>query len=260
MSLLELDDVHISYGNVQAVKGVSVAVEQGEIVTLLGANGAGKTTTLRAVSGLLRPRAGHIRLAGQEIQAAAAHRIVELGVAHVPEGRRVFATLTVEENLNLGAYRYRQDATRVREGRERAYRLFPRLAERRGQLAGTLSGGEQQMLAIARGLMADPKVLLLDEPSLGLAPKLVQEIFRTIGEINREGVTILLVEQNARIALRVAHRAYVLETGRIVLAGPSRELRQDPRIQQAYLGMGRKPAAGRRPAQAGQGSAAVVSS
>ncbi|MGE5586722.1 MAG: ABC transporter ATP-binding protein [Clostridia bacterium] len=250
MSLLELEDVHISYGNVEAVKGISMSVKEGETVTLLGANGAGKTTTLRAISGLLRPRAGRIRLGGQEIHSLPAHRIVELGVAHVPEGRRVFATLTVEENLNLGAYEHRQNRARVEAGRDRAYRLFPRLAERRGQLAGTLSGGEQQMLAIARGLMADPRVLLLDEPSLGLAPKLVQEIFRTIREINRQGVTILLVEQNARIALRVAHRAYVLETGRIVLTGPSRELRQDPRVQQAYLGMGRRPAAGRRSAQA----------
>ena len=257
MSLLELEDVHIAYGNVEAVKGISLSVEEGEAVTLLGANGAGKTTTLRAISGLLRPRAGRIRLGGEEIQSVAAHRIVELGVAHVPEGRRVFATLTVEENLNLGAYKHRQALDRVQAARERAYRLFPRLAERRGQLAGTLSGGEQQMLAIARGLMADPKVLLLDEPSLGLAPKLVQEIFRTIREINQQGVTILLVEQNARIALRVAHRAHVLETGKIVLSGPSRELRRDPRIQQAYLGMGRKPAG--RATQTREGGAAAAS-
>ncbi|MCR4403294.1 MAG: ABC transporter ATP-binding protein [Firmicutes bacterium] len=248
MSLLELEDVHISYGNVEAVKGVSMVVGEGETVTLLGANGAGKTTTLRAISGLLRPRAGRIRLGNQDIHTLPAHRIVGLGVAHVPEGRRVFSTLTVEENLNLGAYGHRANRARVEASRERAYRLFPRLAERRGQLAGTLSGGEQQMLAIARGLMADPKVLLLDEPSLGLAPKLVQEIFRTIREINRQGVTILLVEQNARIALCVSHRAYVLETGRIVLAGSSRELRQDSRVQQAYLGVGRRPSSGRRPA------------
>ncbi|MGE5593050.1 MAG: ABC transporter ATP-binding protein [Betaproteobacteria bacterium] len=253
MSLLELEDVRVSYGNVDAVKGITMSVNEGETVTLLGANGAGKTTTLRAISGLLRPRGGRIRLDGQEIQALPAHRIVELGVAHVPEGRRVFATLTVEENLNLGAYKHRQDRARVEAGRDRAYRLFPRLAERRNQLAGTLSGGEQQMLAIARGLMANPRVLLLDEPSLGLAPKLVQEIFRTIREINREGVTILLVEQNARIALHVAHRAYVLETGHIVLAGPSRELREDPRVQQAYLGMGRRTAAARRSAREGAG-------
>ncbi|MEW6228602.1 MAG: ABC transporter ATP-binding protein [Bacillota bacterium] len=240
MSLLELEDVHIAYGNVEAVKGISLTVEEGETVTLLGANGAGKTTTLRAISGLLRPRSGKIRLGSHELQSVPAHQIVELGIAHVPEGRRMFGTLTVEENLNLGAYKYRRDPERVKAGRERAYKLFPRLAERKNQLAGTLSGGEQQMLAIGRGLMADPRVLLLDEPSLGLAPKLVQEIFRTISEINRQGVTILLVEQNARLALRVAHRAYVLETGRVVLSGPSAELRRDPRIQQAYLGMRRR--------------------
>ena len=237
MSLLELDNVHIAYGNIEAVKGINVSVHDGEIVTLLGANGAGKTTTLRAISGLLRPQSGIIRFGERELQTMPAHRIVELGISHVPEGRRVFGTLTVEENLNLGAYKYRNDSDRVRTGRERVYQLFPRLEERRKQLAGTLSGGEQQMLAIGRGLMADPRVLLLDEPSLGLAPKLVQEIFRTISEINKQGVTILLVEQNARIALRVAKRAYVLETGKVALSGESGELRQDPREQQAYLGI-----------------------
>ncbi|HXL05117.1 MAG: ABC transporter ATP-binding protein [Firmicutes bacterium] len=237
MSLLELDNVHIAYGNIEAVKGINVSVHDGEIVTLLGANGAGKTTTLRAISGLLRPQSGIIRFGERELQTMPAHRIVELGISHVPEGRRVFGTLTVEENLNLGAYKYRNDSDRVRTGRERVYQLFPRLEERRKQLAGTLSGGEQQMLAIGRGLMADPRVLLLDEPSLGLAPKLVQEIFRTISEINKQGVTILLVEQNARIALRVAKRAYVLETGKVALSGESGELRQDPRVQQAYLGI-----------------------
>jgi branched-chain amino acid transport system ATP-binding protein len=237
MSLLELSDVHISYGNVEAVKGINLSVRDGEIVTLLGANGAGKTTTLQAISGLLRPQSGIIRFGECELQTMSAHKIVELGICHVPEGRRVFGTLTVEENLNLGAYKYRNDPSRVQSGRERVYQLFPRLEERRKQLAGTLSGGEQQMLAIGRGLMSDPRVLLLDEPSLGLAPKLVQEIFRTISEINRQGVTILLVEQNARIALRVAQRAYVLETGRIALRGESLELRRDPRVQQAYLGV-----------------------
>jgi branched-chain amino acid transport system ATP-binding protein len=237
MSLLELSDVHIAYGNVKAVKGIDLVVNDGEIVTLLGANGAGKTTTLRAMSGLLRLQSGIIRFGEHELQAMPAHKIVELGICHVPEGRRVFGTLTVEENLNLGAYKYRNDPGRVQSGRERVYQLFPRLEERRKQLAGTLSGGEQQMLAIGRGLMSDPRVLLLDEPSLGLAPKLVQEIFRTIYEINRQGVTILLVEQNARIALRVAQRAYVLETGRIALSGESLELRRDPRVQQAYLGI-----------------------
>ncbi len=237
MSLLELSDVHIAYGNVKAVKGIDLVVNDGEIVTLLGANGAGKTTTLRAMSGLLRLQSGIIRFGEHELQAMPAHKIVELGICHVPEGRRVFGTLTVEENLNLGAYKYRNDPGRVQSGRERVYQLFPRLEERRKQLAGTLSGGEQQMLAIGRGLMSDPRVLLLDEPSLGLAPKLVREIFRTIYEINRQGVTILLVEQNARIALRVAQRAYVLETGRIALSGESLELRRDPRVQQAYLGI-----------------------
>ncbi len=237
MSLLELGDVHVSYGNVKAVKGINLSVDDGEIVTLLGANGAGKTTTLRAISGLLRPQSGTIRFGELELQTMPAHRIVELGISHVPEGRKVFGTLTVEENLSLGAYKYRNDRERVRTGRERVYELFPRLAERKRQLAGTLSGGEQQMLAIGRGLMSDPRVLLLDEPSLGLAPKLVQEIFRTIYEINRQGVTILLVEQNARIALRLAERAYVLETGRITLTGESGELTRDPRVQQAYLGV-----------------------
>ncbi len=251
MSLLELEDVHIAYGNVEAVKGISLSVDEGETVTLLGANGAGKTTTLRAISGLLRPRSGVIRLGSRELQTIPAHSIVELGIAHVPEGRRMFGTLTVEENLNLGAYKHRRDMRRIASGRDRVYKLFPRLAERRGQLAGTLSGGEQQMLAIGRGLMADPSVLLLDEPSLGLAPKLVQEIFRTIREISRQGVTILLVEQNARLALQVANRAYVLETGRVVVSGPSLELRRDPRIQQAYLGARRRvPLAG--PGQRGE--------
>lgn len=237
MTLLELKDVHVAYGNVEAVKGIDLSVYDGEIVTLLGANGAGKTTTLRAISGLLRPQSGSIHFGDLRLEAMPAHKIVELGISHVPEGRKVFGTLTVEENLNLGAYKYRNASARVRTERERVYALFPRLEERRTQLAGTLSGGEQQMLAIGRGLMAAPRVLLLDEPSLGLAPKLVQEIFRTICEINRQGVTILLVEQNARIALRVAERAYVLETGRIALCGKSRDLRRDPRVQQAYLGM-----------------------
>ena len=237
MGLLELHDVEIAYGNIQVVKGINLSVKGGEIVTLLGANGAGKTTTLQAISGLLRLKSGIITFNNEEIQTMPAHKIVELGICHVPEGRRVFGTLTVEENLNLGAYKYRNDLKHVKTGRERVYYLFPRLKERRTQLAGTLSGGEQQMLAIGRGLMSDPKVLLLDEPSLGLAPILVQEIFQTVLEINKQGVTILLVEQNARIALRLAKRAYVLETGRIVLNGSSLELRQDPGVQKAYLGV-----------------------
>lgn len=236
MSLLELRNVHISYRNVEAVHGISVDVGQGEIVTLLGANGAGKTTTLKAISGLLRPRSGSICMDGRDISQLPAHEIVNLGISHVPEGRHVFPTLTVEENLKLGAYKNRHDHALVADGISKAYRLFPRLEERRAQLAGTLSGGEQQMLAIARGLMSGPRILLLDEPSLGLAPKLVQEIFRVIREINSDGVSILLVEQNARMALRISDRAYVLETGRITLSGPAEELSQDARVQLAYLG------------------------
>ncbi|MEA4882389.1 MAG: ABC transporter ATP-binding protein [Clostridia bacterium] len=236
MSLLELRDVHISYGNIEAVHGISLSVERGEIATVLGANGAGKTTTLRAISGLIRPRSGSISLGDVDITHLPAHRIVELGIAHVPEGRRVFSTLTTEENLKLGAYKLRRNPAKIASNITKVYDLFPRLRERRVQLAGTLSGGEQQMLAMGRGLMADPEVLLLDEPSLGLAPKLVQEIFRVVKEINSLGVTILLVEQNARMALRISHRAYVLETGKMALSGPARELRRDPRVRQAYLG------------------------
>ncbi|BAS27486.1 ABC transporter ATP-binding protein [Limnochorda pilosa] len=236
MTLLEVEGLRVTYGGVEAVRDLSLSVETGEVVALLGANGAGKSTTLRALSGLVRPAAGRIRLEGRDLARVPAHEIVELGVAHVPEGRRVFGTLSVEENLNLGAYTRRRLRGAVEEARARVYRLFPRLEERRHQLAGTLSGGEQQMLAIGRGLMARPRLLLLDEPSLGLAPKLVREIFRTVREINRQGVTVLLVEQNARMALRLAHRGYVLETGRLALGGPAAELRQDPRMREAYLG------------------------
>lgn len=236
MALLEVEGLRVRYGGVEAVQGISLEVRQGEVVTLLGANGAGKSTTLRAISGLVSPAAGSIRFDGHELTRLPAHAIVELGVAHVPEGRKVFATLTVEENLNLGGYSRRRDRRAVEEGRERVYALFPRLKERRHQLAGTLSGGEQQMLAIGRGLMAAPRLLLLDEPSLGLAPKLVIEIFRTIRAINEQGVTVLLVEQNARLALRVAQRGYVLETGRLALGGDARELRENPQVQEAYLG------------------------
>ncbi|HOI36129.1 MAG TPA: ABC transporter ATP-binding protein [Bacillota bacterium] len=236
MSLLELKDVRIAYGSVEAVHGISLAVERGQIATILGANGAGKTTTLRAISGLIRPRSGSILLGDADISEIPAHEIVNRGVAHVPEGRRVFPTLTVEENLKLGAYKHRGHPDKVNSNMERVYKLFPRLLERRLQLAGTLSGGEQQMLAIGRGLMPDPDILLLDEPSLGLAPKLVQEIFRVVREINGQGVTILLVEQNARLALRISNHAHVLETGRIVLSGPANELRRDPRVKKAYLG------------------------
>ncbi|MCL6614387.1 MAG: ABC transporter ATP-binding protein, partial [Firmicutes bacterium] len=211
------------------------SVAEGEIVTLIGDNGAGKSTTLKTISGLLRPRSGSIRFAGEDLTRVPAHRIVALGISQVPEGRRVFANLTVMENLELGAY-CRTDAAGIREDLERVFSLFPRLAERRRQVAGSLSGGEQQMLAMARGLMSRPRLMLMDEPSMGLAPLLVQEIFRIIGEINAAGTTILLVEQNAHMALSIAHRAYVLETGRIVLSGPARELAQDPKVKEAYLG------------------------
>jgi len=235
MALLELEGVHVYYGHVHALKGIDLVVEEGEIVALLGANGAGKSTTLRAISGLVRPRRGRITFRGQDLTRLPAHRLPALGIAHAPEGRRIFGPLTVDENLTLGAYQ-RRDARAVEETRRWVFDLFPRLKERRRQLAGTMSGGEQQMLAIGRALMSNPRLLLLDEPSLGLAPLLVRQIFETIREINRQGVTVLLVEQNARAALRLAHRAYVLETGRVALAGPSAELSRDPRMQEVYLG------------------------
>ena len=235
MALLELEGVHVYYGHVHALKGIDLVVEEGEIVALLGANGAGKSTTLRAISGLVRPRRGRITFRGQDLTRLPAHRLPALGIAHAPEGRRIFGPLTVDENLTLGAYQ-RRDPRAVEETRRWVFDLFPRLKERRRQLAGTMSGGEQQMLAIGRALMSAPKLLLLDEPSLGLAPLLVRQIFETIREINRQRVTVLLVEQNARAALRLAHRAYVLETGRVALAGPSGELLRDPRMQEVYLG------------------------
>jgi len=240
MALLEVENLAVAYGQVEAVKGISFTVDKGEICVLLGANGAGKTTTLRALSGLLPARRGVIRYNGADITRTPAHRIVAMGIAHSPEGRRVFPTLTVEENLTLGGFINRKRPDAVARVKEQVFQLFPRLRERRQQLAGTLSGGEQQMLAIGRALMAEPKLLLLDEPSLGLAPLLVREIFRTIQEINKAGVSILLVEQNARLALKVAHRAYVLETGRIVLSGTSNELQQNEDVRRAYLGAGRK--------------------
>jgi len=236
MALLVLENVHTYYGNVHALKGINLTIEEGEIVTLIGANGAGKTTTLKTISGLIKPREGRIIFDGQELNKVPAHKIVHMGISHAPEGRRVFPTLTVEENLLLGAYSLGNDRKAIEANKERVFALFPRLAERRKQLAGTLSGGEQQMLAIGRALMSRPRLLLLDEPSLGLAPMLVKAIFETIKEINRQGVTILLVEQNARAALKLAQRAYVLETGRIVLSGPSHELLQDERVRKAYLG------------------------
>ena len=234
--VLELEGVHAYYGRVHALDGVSLQVHPGEIVALLGANGAGKSTTLRAVSGLVRVAAGSIRLQGRPIANLPPDAIVRLGVAHAPEGRRIFSTLTVEENLVLGAFLRLRDRAEVQESFAFVYNLFPRLKERRSQLAGTLSGGEQQMLAIGRALMARPRVLLLDEPSLGLAPLLVRSIFQALRTIQAAGVSILLVEQNARAALRIARRAYVLETGRIVAAGESRALAEDTGVRRAYLG------------------------
>ncbi|MCZ7543759.1 MAG: ABC transporter ATP-binding protein [Anaerolineae bacterium] len=236
MALLELRDVNTYYGNVRALKDVSLKVDEGQIVTLIGANGAGKSTTLRTVSGLVRPQSGEIVFDGAPIHRMPAHRIVFQGLTQAPEGRQVFPTLTVNENLNMGAYSLGNDREAVEANRERVYRLFPRLAERKAQLGGTLSGGEQQMLSIGRALMARPKLLMLDEPSLGLAPLLVQAIFDTIRAINEQGVTILLVEQNARAALRLADYGYVLETGAIPLEGPAEALLHDERVRKAYLG------------------------
>ncbi|WP_131746700.1 ABC transporter ATP-binding protein [Frankia sp. Cppng1_Ct_nod] len=231
--VLELVDVEVRYASVTALRGVSLRVGAGEVVTLLGANGAGKTTTLRTISGLLRPVSGEIRMDGESLAGLPAHEIVARGISHVPEGRRVFPAMSVRENLLMGAYRDRRNA---RTGMDTVFAMFPRLAERHGQAAGTLSGGEQQMLAIGRALLARPRVLLLDEPSMGLAPLVVARIFEAITEINRAGASVLLVEQNAHQALTVAGRGYVLETGRMVLAGPSGVLRADDRVRQAYLG------------------------
>ncbi|RLC67394.1 MAG: ABC transporter ATP-binding protein [Chloroflexi bacterium] len=236
MAVLKIENLHTYYGHVHALKGINLEVEEGEIVTLIGANGAGKTTTLRTISGLIRPREGRILFKGQVINDVPAHRIVEEGISHTPEGREVFSTLTVLENLNMGAYTLGNDHQAIEENLRRVFELFPRLEERKNQLGGTLSGGEQQMLTIGRALMARPRLLMLDEPSLGLAPMLVKAIFATIREINERGVTILLVEQNARAALKVADRGYVLETGRVVLSGAADELLQDARVRRAYLG------------------------
>jgi branched-chain amino acid transport system ATP-binding protein len=232
--MLEVRDLLVSYGEIMAVKGISLSVAAGEIVALLGANGAGKTTTLKTVSGLLAPRAGEIRLDGESLRGMPPHLIVRKGIAHVPEGRHVFNRLTVYENLEMGAYA-RSDAG-VAADLDRVFALFPRLWERRRQRAGTLSGGEQQMLAIGRALMANPRLLLLDEPSMGLAPVLVEQIFETIQSINRQGTTVLLVEQNAALALEVATRAYVLETGTIVLSGAAADLVRHEDVRRAYLG------------------------
>jgi branched-chain amino acid transport system ATP-binding protein len=234
--ILRVEDLHIRYGALEALRGVSLELGEGEIVTVLGANGAGKSTLLRAISGLLEPSGGDIRFRGASLRHAPAYGVVLRGISHAPEGRKVFATLSVDENLVLGAFTRRRRRAEVERAKERVFGLFPLLEQRRRQLAGTLSGGEQQMLAIGRALMSTPRVLLLDEPSLGLAPILVGLIFRIIQEINRQGVAILLVEQNAQQALTLAGRGYVLETGRISVQGTSGQLRSDPRIQEAYLG------------------------
>ena len=236
MSLLEIEDLEVRYGASQALRGVSVSVTEGEVVTLIGANGAGKSTTLRAVSGLLRPSAGRIRFAGRVISGLAPDEIVRAGIAHAPEGRGIFGTLSVRENLLLGAFS-RSGRQEAREDLDRMMARFPILKERAGQSAGTLSGGEQQMLSVARALMARPKLLLLDEPSLGLAPQVVQKIFAIIREIRREGVTILLVEQNAHMALKVADRGYVLETGEIRMSADARALAASDEVRKAYLGV-----------------------
>ncbi|MDQ7840675.1 MAG: ABC transporter ATP-binding protein [bacterium] len=235
MALLEVEDLHVYYGNIHALKGISLKVDPGEIVTLIGANGAGKSTTLKTISGLLRPRGGRITLAGEALSAMSPHEIVAKGVVHVPEGRRIFGRLTVTENLEMGAFT-RTDRNGIGQDLERVFGMFPRLRERRAQVAGTLSGGEQQMLAIGRGLMTRPKVLLLDEPSMGLAPVLVDLIYDSIKEINASGTTILLVEQNAFMALSVAGRGYVLQTGEVVLQGSSSDLQANEEVRRAYLG------------------------
>jgi branched-chain amino acid transport system ATP-binding protein len=232
--MLRVDDLHVYYDAIHALQGLSFTVGKGEMVTLLGANGAGKSTTLKTISALLRPRVGKIELEGQALETLAAHEIVRLGVAHVPEGRRVFPRLSVIENLKTGAYT--RSSNTIGDDIDRVFTLFPRLKERMQQKAGTLSGGEQQMLAIGRGLMARPRLLLLDEPSMGLAPILVEQIFATIQAINKEGVTVLLVEQNAAMALAICHRGYVLETGKIMLSGTAAELSGNDLVRQAYLG------------------------
>jgi len=234
-SFLKVENLHVHYGQIEAIKGIDFSVSQGEIVTLLGCNGAGKTTVLKTLSSLIRSSSGKIKFEGQEIQNMEAHKIVSLGISQSPEGRMVFPDLTVDENLEMGAY-LRKDKPKIKTDRDYVFSLFPRLKERIKQEAGTLSGGEQQMLAIARALMASPKLLLLDEPSLGIAPILVQSIMAAIKEINQKGTTILLVEQNAFLALKLATRAYVLETGKITLSGSGRELLENPEVQKAYLG------------------------
>jgi branched-chain amino acid transport system ATP-binding protein len=235
MALLEVDDIHTFYGNIEALKGISLEVEEGEVVTLIGSNGAGKSTTLRSISGLTPPRTGTIRFDGNDISATPPQDIVQLGISQSPEGRHCFPRMSVRENLELGAY-LRRNRAEINEDMERVFTLFPRLQERDKQKAGTMSGGEQQMLAIGRAMMASPKLLLLDEPSMGLAPILVERIYETVAEINKQGTTILLVEQNANFALEYSSRGYVLETGTIALADKSPALRENPEVQKAYLG------------------------
>jgi branched-chain amino acid transport system ATP-binding protein len=236
MTLLKIDNLHTYYGNIHALKGISLEVDKGEIVTLIGANGAGKTTTLRTISGLLTPRQGHIHLDGEEITGVPANQLVHRGIAMVPEGRGVFAKMSVSENLELGAFT-RDDKNGIKSDLDFVFELFPRLMERRRQMAGTLSGGEQQMVAMGRALMAKPNILLMDEPSMGLAPILVEDVFKTIVKINEEGTTVLLVEQNASMALSIANRGYVLQTGEIVLADKAAALTKNEMVQKAYLGI-----------------------
>ena len=235
-ALLEVDGLHVAYGGIQALRGISFSVAEGQVVTLIGANGAGKTTTLRAISGLVKPTRGQVRFAGKSLIGVAPHRIVARGLSHAPEGRGIFANLTVEENLDIGAY-LRTDKAGIAKDREHALTLFPRLKERLAQNAGTLSGGEQQMLAIARALLARPRLLLLDEPSLGLAPQIVALIFQIVKQIAKDGTTILLVEQNAHMALKVADVGHVLEVGTLVTSGPAAQLAADDAIRKAYLGV-----------------------
>jgi branched-chain amino acid transport system ATP-binding protein len=234
--LLEVNNLNVYYGAIHALQGISFNVEEGEIVTLIGANGAGKSTTLRTISGLLHPRNGNVKFKGEDITMKPAEQIVRLGISQVPEGRKIFAPLTVRENLEMGAYT-RTDPAEIKQSMERVFASFPRLKERINQLGGTMSGGEQQMLATGRGLMSRPSLLLLDEPSMGLSPILVEEIFNIIKKINSEGTSILLVEQNALMALSIANRAYVLETGRIVLSGDAKEVAENPQVKAAYLGI-----------------------
>lgn len=236
MAMLEVNNIHTYYGNIHALKGISITVEENEIVTLIGGNGAGKTTTLRTISGLLQPRSGDVFFEGQLISETPAHELVYKGITMVPEGRGIFARLTVFENLDMGAYS-QPDRSTFDDDLERVFQLFPRLKERRNQVSGTLSGGEQQMLATARALMANPRLLLMDEPSMGLAPILVESVFETIKQINKTGTTILLVEQNATVALAIADRGYVLQTGEIVLKDSAEKLRQNEMVQKAYLGI-----------------------